>query len=295
MDNEMWGIPFTAGALVGLAAVSSAGAAVTSETDDARVHADLQVLAGRSVLFGHQSVGMNLLDGVVELASREGAPLRVLDVTGAPSSPPGTLAHLFVPENGKPEVKLKSFARALESLPPTGPDIALVKFCYVDFEPSTDPIALFDLYRSMIASLQAKRPATRFVHVTAPLSTVQVGPKAWVKRLLGRTPYGLAENARREEFNARLRAAYGDREPIFDLARVESTLPDGSRSTATWGGRSFPVLAETYTDDGGHLNERGRLKAARELVAVLAAVELPGDEVPGEGAGGRGASPLPHR
>jgi hypothetical protein len=62
--------------------------------------------------------------------------------------------------------------------------------------------------------------------------------------------------------------------PVFDLARVESTLADGTRSIATWNGRTFPVLAAPYTDDDGHLNQAGRLLAARELLAVLASVPL---------------------
>jgi hypothetical protein len=123
-----------------------------------------------------------------------------------------------------------------------------------------------------VAELQARNPGTRFVHVTAPLSTVQSGPKAWAKRLLGKAPYGLVENARREEFNALLREAYSGKEPVFDLARVESTLPDGTRTTVSWQARTLPVLADPYTDDGGHLNEQGRLRAARELLSVLAAV-----------------------
>lgn len=56
---------------------------------------------------------------------------------------------------------------------------------------------------------------------------VQTGWKALVKRLLGRAPYGTVENVRREEYSRLLRQAYAGREPVFDLARVESTAPDG--------------------------------------------------------------------
>jgi lysophospholipase L1-like esterase len=82
----------------------------------------------------------------------------------------------------------------------------------------------------------------------------------------------VAENARREEFNALMRQAYQGREPLFDLAAVESTAPDGAGAVVEWSGRSIPVLAEAYSEDGGHLNEAGRLRAARELVRVLARV-----------------------
>lgn len=259
-------------AVVGLAAVAlSAGVAAPGGTG-AGTRQELEAVARRAILFGHQSVGMNLLDGLQKLAAREGVSLRVVDVSAAPAAAPSTISHLFVDENGDPLGKLQSFARAMGVLPTSSPDIALVKFCYVDFRPDTDAGALFARYQATVSDLLARHPSTRFVHVTAPLSTVQSGPKAWAKRLLGKTPYGLAENARREDFNALLRQAYAGREPLFDLALVESTLPDGSRTTVSWNGRSLPILAAPYTDDGGHLNEEGRLRAARELVAVLAAV-----------------------
>jgi hypothetical protein len=151
-------------------------------------------------------------------------------------------------------------------------DIALVKFCYVDFDAHTDAKALFAHYRATIDDLRARNPGTTFVHVTAPLTTMEGGPKALLKRLLGRAPYGIVENLRREEYNALLRQAYRGREPIFDLAQVESTSKDGSAVTVEWNGRVAPVMAAAFTDDGGHLNAEGRVRAARELVSVLAAV-----------------------
>jgi len=274
MEPAVPGSDLIAGTLVGLVAAALGAPTPAVDGTDVRLREDLEALSRRAVIFGHQSVGMNILDGLAQLSSRGGVPLRIVDVSAGPAAPPGTLAHLFVPENGKPITKLSSFARALDSFPPGGADIALIKFCYVDFEPSTDPVALFSRYEETVARLQAASPEKRFVHVTAPLSTVQGGPKAWVKRLLGRTPHGLAENARREEYNALLRKAYAGRAPVFDLARVESTLPDGTRSTTTWNGRTFPVLAAPYTDDDGHLNQAGRILAARELLAVLASVPL---------------------
>jgi hypothetical protein len=82
----------------------------------------------------------------------------------------------------------------------------------------------------------------------------------------------MLENIRRQEYNNLLRQAYQGREPIFDLARVESTTADGRAATATWQGKSVPILVKEYTDDGGHLNALGRTRAARELIAVLAAL-----------------------
>jgi hypothetical protein len=94
--------------------------------------------------------------------------------------------------------------------------------------------------------------------------------KAFAKRLLGRAPYGTIENVRRDEYNRLLRATYGGREPIFDLARLESTGPDRALVTVTWNGVTAPAMSPAYTDDGGHLNARARVMAAREFIGVLA-------------------------
>jgi hypothetical protein len=260
-----------AAALPALAAVVTLG--VTAEahaTDATRLHSDLQSLARRSVLFGHQSVGMNVLDGVARLAAREGVVLKVVDVTSAPSVSSGTFSHAFEPENGKPEMKLQSFARRIEALSATPPELALVKFCYVDFDAGTDAAALFARYQATLADLRRRSPGITFVHVTVPLTTVQGGAKAFLKRLGGGTPYGLAENARRDDYNQLVRRAYRGHEPLFDLAELESTRPDGGRETVDWKGRAVPALAVDYASDDGHLNNTGQERAAAALLAVLA-------------------------
>jgi hypothetical protein len=110
------------------------------------------------------------------------------------------------------------------------------------------------------------------VHVTAPLTIVSGGLKASLKKLFGLAPYGIIENMRREEYNTLLRQTYQGREPIFDLARVESTALNGVAVSVEWKGSVVPVLDSVYTDDGGHLNTVGKLRAARELISVLASI-----------------------
>jgi hypothetical protein len=149
-------------------------------------------------------------------------------------------------------------------------DIALVKFCYVAFDAHTDVRALFAEYQRTLAGLKQVHPRTVFVHVTVPLTTVQSGAKGLVKRALGKIPNGVVKNGQRDEFNRLLREAAGSQEPLFDLAAVESTAPDGRREAFDWHGRSIPALVPGYTDDGGHLNRVARALAARQLVSVLA-------------------------
>ncbi|MCK5076580.1 MAG: hypothetical protein KAR38_09400, partial [Calditrichia bacterium] len=71
------------------------------------------------------------------------------------------------------------------------------------------------------------------------------------------------------EYNELLKETFKD-EPVFNLAKVESTYPDGSRESFTQNGKTYYSLIRNYTYDGGHLNELGRQIAAKELMKVLA-------------------------
>jgi hypothetical protein len=246
---------------------------VSSALHAATLGDDLRTVAHERVYFGHQSVGKNILDGLRELGEAQGVPVKIAEVPQAAKLDGPGIGHLFVPENGDPLRKLANFKVALGE--GSSADIALVKFCYVDIKADTDMRALFDAYRRTIDEMRAKNPRTVFVHVTLPLTTVQTGPKAWAKRLLGRAPNGTLDNVKRDQYNVLLRRTYAGREPIFDLARVESIAADGTQATVQWDGAVAPALVAAYTDDGGHLNHAGRLRAAEEFVRVLAAARRP--------------------
>src|ERR671930_410518 len=253
--------------------------ASTVSAADKALRADLALLATKRIYFAHQSVGANILEGVAELSRAAKVALRIVQAPRAADVPSGTFGHFFVPENGAPLEKLVNFELALGAS--SGIDIALIKFCYVDIDAGTDAAALFAHYQATIAELRAKNPNTTFVHVTLPLTTVQTGWKALAKRLFGRAPYGTVENVRREQYNALLRRAYAGREPLFDLARVESTAADGRSVTVDWKGSIAPAMASAYTDDGGHLNEQGRVIAARALIRALAQAATPLQKIDG--------------
>jgi hypothetical protein len=226
-------------------------------------------LGRKRIWFGHQSVGGNIMQGVAELAGREAKlGLRILD--GSPADSAGVFAHGLVGRNGEPGVKTDDFARALEGGAGARLDIAFHKYCYADIVDTTDVERIFAHYRDTMARLKGEFPNVVFVHVTSPLVSVQGGPRAALKKFLGQAPGRYESNFRRERFNQLMRAEYGGREPLFDLAAVESTRPDGTREAISLGGRTAFALHSGYTADGSHLNERGRRKAAEELLAVLA-------------------------
>jgi len=260
-----------AGLVVGVVA-TGCGREPHAVADDAQTKAELQTVAQRRVFFGHQSVGLNIMEGLSRLATRNGVPLQIAEAKeGVPDA---TFGHAFVAENGDPRRKLKSFEEAFETGAAAQAELALVKFCYVDFGVDTDAAALFADYQASMARLRARNPDVTFVHVTVPINGLATDLKSRVKRLLGRPSWELAANARRDDFNNLLRQAYQGKEPIFDLARVEAERPDGTLETADFQGRAVPVLRASYTHDGGHLNAEGQERAARALVSVLAAAPI---------------------
>ncbi|GAB4155833.1 MAG: hypothetical protein Fur0037_24200 [Planctomycetota bacterium] len=231
--------------------------------------ADREALGRRRIYFGHKSVGNDVLDGVRGLLSeRKDLPLSIRSGLSGPAGAPG-LCESTVGENRDPLAKIRDFAANLRAAGPGAVDVAVLKFCFVDVTASTDTAALFAAYEEAISSLRKELPGTVFVHSTVPLTALGNTFKARVKRILGRDR-DPADNARREEFNARIRSAFAGREPIFDIARAESTLPDGERVTCRAMGRDVPCMARGYTTDGGHLNAAGKRAAAVEFLRALA-------------------------
>jgi len=257
------------------ASMACSGGQVETRVDSTAASVSLseqwRELSARRVFFGHQSVGMDILAGVKDLqAQGASGELRVASTSDAGQLAPGTLAHAAVGTNGDPWSKIRSFKAFMDGGIGNTADIALFKFCYIDVDASTDVDRLFTDYQSVMSELKRQYPATRIVHVTMPLRMVQSGPKAVVKKLLGKPLGGYAENIRRNVYNEKLRSAYSGREPLFDLAHVESARLDGSRITFDAEGQQFAALNPQFTYDNGHLNEDGRVRAAREFVRVLA-------------------------
>lgn len=226
-----------------------------------------QELSGKRIYFGHKSVGAEILAGLADLQKQ--LPQIELRVTnGDPASllgKPG-FAESSIGANFDPESKMRDFAAKLEAAGPRAVDIAMMKFCYVDIDRKTDVAKVFASYKETIAGLQQKLPDTTFIHCTVPLTSRYNSLKAYAKRLLGRAQDSAEDNRKREEFNAMIRAEYGEKQAILDIAAVESALPDGTR--INYGG--VPSLAACYTYDGGHLNEAGRRAVAIEFLRMLA-------------------------
>lgn len=205
------------------------------------------------MLFGHQSVGANLLDGLRELSGRGVAIPPLSDArTGALPANGPFIAHFRVGRNGVPDSKIRDFSEMVGSDLARQVDVALFKFCYVDVRDEGSAVRLFDEYAKAMDRLQDAAPGIVIGHVTVPLRTAPSGTKEVVRRLFGRGRHPeIARNAARHAFNTRLRERYGKAGTVFDLARIES----GPESPP-------PRLLPEYTSDGGHLNEPGRVAVA---------------------------------
>jgi len=231
--------------------------------------AQWQVLEKKRVIFGHQSVGENILSGVTHLAARDGVKLAINKQRTAPTE--NGITHFNIGENGNPKSKIQDFAAAIDAGAAQGADVAMMKLCYVDFNTDTDAKQLANDYMTSLDLLAQKHPHTRFVAITAPLMAIQTGPKAWVKKLLGRHPSGYEDNAKRGEFNTLLRQHYLADNRLFDLAKFE-TEATGSTCTAEVNGQKVDVLCPEITNDGGHLNERGQVLLGAELVKFISSL-----------------------
>jgi hypothetical protein len=234
------------------------------------VKEQLGLLKTKRIYVGHQSVGSNILQGLASLMAEDSTErLTVLHMEDHPEIPPAFLAEQHIGVNGNPPSKCSEFERVLTGMLKDRVDIALMKFCYVDITGATDVDSLLGLYCTMVDSLRLHAPRVRLVHVTVPLTFAPALWKQWVGRILGRTTSSEAANVKRNLYNTLLRERFAG-EPIFDLAAVESTYPDGSRETFTAGGKKYFALIPSYSGDGTHLNAEGGRRAARALVAALA-------------------------
>lgn len=230
-----------------------------------------RALSEHRIFFGHQSVGADILQGVAEEGRRQGEPpVRVIETSDPARMDAAGLYHARIGRNGSPESKLADFASLVVDAAPT---VAMMKFCYVDIAPATDPHSLFSAYETMVERVRAERPGVTLVHVTTPLTSDRGGWLHLKTRIRGNG--GSSDrrlNLVRHEYNELLRTTYAGRAPVFDLANLESTDVGGRPVTVRFDRAAVPVLSREWTTDGGHLNEAGRRRAAVALLQILSAL-----------------------
>jgi hypothetical protein len=232
-----------------------------------------QKLAQKKIYFGHQSVGQNIIDGIQDvMKENQQIKLNVVETNDVKDFNTPVLAHSPVGRNMDPVSKCDAFADYMVRDLGQKVNIAFFKFCYIDILHATDVDKVFAGYQNSAALTKKSFPNVTIIHITTPLRVVQTGPRVWIKKIIGRPIGGYDDNVKREQFNAMLRKEYSGKEPVFDLASIESTFPDGSQTTFEKHGEVYPALVTAYTNDGGHLNEVGRKKVAEQLLIFLSKI-----------------------
>lgn len=235
----------------------------------------LAALSEKSYFFGHQSVGRNMLDGL-RMVMEENPVVKLNVVEGEDSSllQPGVFLHANLGKNREPGTKMDAYVNAMEGGLGGKVDTAFLKFCYVDMERSGDPAQLFAQYKSEVNALQVKYPDTTFVHFTLPIKTVPTGLKVTIKNLIGKEVPQQLDNVKRAEFNELVRAEYKGKEPLFDIAHLESVAAStGEKTTFQQDGKVIEAMAPENTNDGGHLGDEGKRWIAEQLIIFLAGLE----------------------
>lgn len=201
-----------------------------------------------NMLFGHKSVGSNIMNGVGSLAGNmPGLGIVVTSQDSLLSSESKVFYHYNNGENKLPFGKIDSFYAALNRNH-KNVSIAFVKFCYADIIYSTDVRKLFLYYQEQMARIGIDFPGIRLIHFTVPLNTRPKGIKGVVRSVIR-----WDSNRTREEFNNLIRKNYPE-DRVFDLAKYESAYPDDKFEKSSTGIRA---LRPDLTSDGGHLNITG--------------------------------------
>jgi hypothetical protein len=227
-------------------------------------------LSQKKIYFGHQSVGYNIIDGIKDVMKENPQiKLNIVETSNPADLNSGIFAHSTIGKNMDPKSKVDEFVTFMENGIGNKTDIVALKYCYVDVMKDSDVEKIFTDYVASISQLKMKYPGLIVIHYTVPLTSIQTGLKAWIKKIMGRAIDSIDDNIKRNEYNGMLLKRYEGKEPVFDLALIESTLPDGTRMSLIKDEKIYYSLVPAYTNDGGHLNERSRKIVAEQFLIFL--------------------------
>jgi hypothetical protein len=147
----------------------------------------LTALKSKRILFGHQSVGGNMVDGIPALyASYSVSPsITQIDASQINSTSGGFFADFYVGENGDPVGKTADFNTTVRQYS-SRLDFALMKFCFVDIVSGVNVTQVFNAYRTVMDQLVTDFPAIKFVYTTAALDEYDIDNAVTREQLLQR-------------------------------------------------------------------------------------------------------------
>ncbi len=227
----------------------------------------------KKIMFGHQSVGNNIINGLKTLAQKDPTryQIKILNEPGILTE--SAFAHWQNGSNYDPAGKITAFDTKMRHIDSKGNiwaasvDIAFFKFCYVDFyNIGSDMTILFNQYITVMEKLSQDFPNCKFVHVTTPLFALRYSGED-------------AINVRRHQYNELLRDYVKTKGGfLFDLADLEAHDAAGVPLTFQYKNQTYPVIwyvasnpnNNGWSYDGGHLNASGEEYMALALWNMFA-------------------------
>ena len=224
------------------------------------------------IMFGHQSIGYNIIDGLETLSSDDPGRFGLNIINDPDKLTEPAFGHWANGNNTFPHGKIDAFETKMRGLDSNGNvwaevcNIAFFKFCYLDFNSlSLDIDSLFSHYIAAMDSLRNDFPNCKFVHVTVPLSALKFSSDK-------------QRNMNRHTYNQKLREYIKNAESyLFDLADLEAHDENGNYQSFEYQGTSYPMMwydssnpeNNGWSSDGGHLNSKGKKYVASALWSLL--------------------------
>ena len=226
-------------------------------------------LSRKKIYFGHRSVGNNIIDGIKNLIGENPQiKLNITQPTDKIEKKNGFFMHSMIKQNASPKIIAIDYEQLQENLNGSSFDIVLIRF--TPFYDETEMDGIFADYKQALNQLKNKYPNTIFIHGTYPLTRSKTTWKTWIKKIIGKKEiWEYDQNIKVNEFNNSLRKEYLGKDPFFDLARFQSTYPDGRRSTFTKEGKTYFHMVPDFTYDNVHLNENARRMIAERLLLYM--------------------------
>lgn len=229
----------------------------------------------KKLMFGHQSVGSNIINGLQTLSQNDSQRYQITILNEPDVLDEAALAHWQNGNNYDPAGKIAAFDAKMRSQDSSGKiwatsvDVAFFKFCYVDFyDIGSDVTILFNQYIAVMEKLSIDFPNCKFIHITTPLFALLYSGEDEI-------------NKRRHEYNELLRNYVATKGGfLFDLADLEAHNANGIPQTFQYKNQTYPVIwyvannpnHDGWSYDGGHLNASGEEYIALALWNMFATV-----------------------
>ena len=131
---------------------------------------NIKLFQETNIYFGHKSVGNNIIKGIRAIASENKRnDLIIYRLDEEEKLPENYFVHSSIGKNGDPISKIREFQTNIDSLIKENLKIAMMKFCFADFDNNSDIDGVFQTYVTTIDSIKNDYPDLIIIHFTIPL------------------------------------------------------------------------------------------------------------------------------